>query len=57
MLRTALENRQRENRDSGMLKVVCPECSYTVRTIQQWIDTGLPTCVCDTEMELAKLNK
>jgi hypothetical protein len=31
-----------------------PACNYTVRTTQQWIDTGLPTCVCGTGMELAE---
>lgn len=29
-----------------MLKVVCEECDYTLRTTQKWIDVGLPTCVC-----------
>ena len=35
-----------------MLKVICPECGYTVRTTQQWIEQGLPTCPCGTDMEL-----
>lgn len=36
-----------------MLKVACPDCGYVVRTTQKWLDIGLPTCVCGTEMELA----
>lgn len=33
-----------------LLKVVCPDCEYTVRTTQKWIDVGLPTCTCGSEM-------
>lgn len=36
-----------------MLKVLCGECGYTVRTTQKWIDVGMPTCPCGTEMEEA----
>lgn len=36
-----------------MLKVECPDCGYTVRTTQKWIDFGLPTCVCGGEMVTA----
>lgn len=36
-----------------MLKVVCPEDGYTLRTTQKWIDIGLPTCPCGVEMEQA----
>jgi hypothetical protein len=34
-----------------MLKVVCPDDGYTLRTTQKWLDVGLPTCPCGTEME------
>jgi hypothetical protein len=34
-----------------MVKVICPECGYTVRTSQKWIDIGLPTCCCGEQME------
>ena len=34
-----------------MLKVKCPQCNYTVRTTQTWIDVGMPTCPCGTQME------
>lgn len=36
-----------------MLKVQCPDCDYTVRTTKKWIEQGLPTCPCGTEMETA----
>lgn len=35
-----------------MLKVVCPDDGYTLRTTKKWIDLGLPTCPCGNEMEL-----
>lgn len=35
-----------------MLKVTCPECGYTVRTTATWIEQGLPTCPCGTDMEI-----
>lgn len=49
----AIDKRGRKKQGTRLLKVVCRECGYTIRTTQQWIDTGLPTCVCGTEMELA----
>ncbi len=36
-----------------MLKVVCPNDGYTLRTTQKWIEFGLPTCPCGAEMEVA----
>lgn len=33
-----------------MLKAICPGCEYTVRTTAKWLETGLPTCPCGTEM-------
>lgn len=36
-----------------MIKLQCGECGYVVRTTQKWIECGLPTCVCSTEMEIA----
>lgn len=36
-----------------MLKVVCPEDGYTIRTTQKWLDLGTPTCPCGTQMEEA----
>jgi hypothetical protein len=34
-----------------MIKVVCPDCGYTVRASHKWIEIGLPTCPCGNEME------
>lgn len=36
-----------------MIKLLCPECGYNVRTTRQWIDQGLPTCPCGEEFEEA----
>jgi hypothetical protein len=38
-----------------MLKVTCTdrECGYVVRTTQKWVDVGLPTCHCGSDMALA----
>jgi hypothetical protein len=35
-----------------MIKLECPDCGYTVRTTRKWIDQGMPTCPCETPMEL-----
>lgn len=35
-----------------MIKVVCPADGYTLRTTQKWLDVGVPTCPCGTEMEV-----
>jgi hypothetical protein len=36
-----------------MLKLECPGCGYVARTTQKWLDVGVPTCPCGTEMESA----
>jgi hypothetical protein len=36
-----------------MLKLVAPCCGYTVRTTRKWIEVGMPSCPCGSEMELA----
>lgn len=33
-----------------MLKCECPACGYVVRTTQKWLNIGVPTCPCGTEM-------
>lgn len=38
---------------SRLLKVACPDCEYTVRVTAKWINVGLPTCPCGTEMGAA----
>lgn len=35
-----------------MLKVECPEDGYIVRTTRKWLEIGVPTCPCGTEMEV-----
>lgn len=35
-----------------MHKVYCPNCDYTVRITNKWIEVGMPTCPCGTEMVL-----
>lgn len=34
-----------------MLKILCPDCGYTLRTTKKWVEVGLPTCPCGGEME------
>ena len=36
------------------VKIECPEDGYTVRTTSKWLDIGLPTCPCGTEMEVSE---
>lgn len=36
-----------------MIKVICPDDGYTLRTTKKWIEVGVPTCPCGTEMEVA----
>lgn len=36
-----------------MLKVVCPDDQYTVRTTRKWLDLGMPVCPCGAQMEEA----
>lgn len=36
-----------------MLKVVCPDDGYTVRTTRKWLDVGLPSCPCGATMREA----
>jgi len=34
-----------------MLLIKCPDCGYQVRTTKKWLEVGVPTCPCGTEME------
>jgi len=38
---------------SRLVKCECAECGYVARITQKWIDTGLPTCPCGNDMEVA----
>jgi hypothetical protein len=33
-----------------MVKVECPADGYTLRTTRKWLEVGLPTCPCGTQM-------
>jgi hypothetical protein len=35
-----------------MLKLQCPTCDWSCRTTKKWIEQGLPTCFCGTELEV-----
>jgi hypothetical protein len=43
----------RKKQGTRMLKLICPECGYTVRTTAKWIEAGLPTCPCGPELQQA----
>lgn len=45
--------RPTKKQSTRMLKIVCPECGYTVRTSQKWLEHGLPTCACGEQMKEA----
>lgn len=36
---------------SRLVKITCGDCDYTARTTRKWLEVGLPTCPCGTEME------
>jgi hypothetical protein len=42
-----------KKQSTRMLKAKCPECGYTIRTSQKWLEVGLPTCPCGEEMKEA----
>jgi hypothetical protein len=42
-----------KKQSTRMRPLKCPECGYTVRTTKKWIDHGLPTCACGSEMQEA----
>jgi hypothetical protein len=41
-----------KKQSTRMLKIVCPDDGYTVRTTAKWIDVGLPSCPCGAEMDV-----
>lgn len=50
----ALKASGKEKKQSTrMLKVVCEDCDYTVRTTAKWLEVGTPTCPCGTLMVLS----
>ena len=34
-----------------MRLIRCPDCGYQARTTVKWLEVGIPTCPCGTEME------
>jgi hypothetical protein len=44
---------QPKKQEARMIKVVCPDCGYTLRTTRKWLDVGTPYCPCGTDMEEA----
>lgn len=43
-----------KKQSTRMLKVHCPECGYTVRTTQKWLDVGPPLCPQHAAMVIVK---
>lgn len=39
---------------SRMLKLICPNDGYTVRTTRKWLDVGSPSCPCGEVLTLDK---
>lgn len=40
----------KKTQTTRMIKLLCEDCGYTVRTTQKWIDEGLPSCPFGDEM-------
>jgi hypothetical protein len=49
-----LTPQSKPSQSTRMLKFVCPKCGWAARTSQKWIDLGLPTCACETLMEVVE---
>lgn len=46
----AIDFTTKKKQGTRMIKLVCPECTYTVRTTKKWIDTGIPICgICSED--------
>ena len=41
----------RKKEGTRLLKISCPDCGYTARVANKWLEVGLPTCCCGAEME------
>lgn len=42
-----------KKQSTRLLKLECGGCGYIVRTTAKWVETGVPTCCCGEEFELA----
>jgi hypothetical protein len=47
---SAVDPSQRKKQGTRMIKLVCPETGYTVRTTKKWLDLGLPISPAGHEM-------
>jgi hypothetical protein len=43
----ALAVGRRVKQTTNLLKAVCPQCGYTVRVTNKWVNLGLPNCSID----------
>lgn len=41
-----------KTQSTRMLKAECPDDGYTVRLTRKWVEVGMPTCPCGTELVL-----
>lgn len=41
---------ERKVQGTRLLKVMCPDCGYTIRVTRKWLDEGVPTCPCGALM-------
>lgn len=41
-----------KKQSTRMIKVECPSDGYIVRTTRKWLEIGVPTCPCGTEMQV-----
>lgn len=50
-------NTGRKPQATNMLKVMCEECGYTIRTTRKWLDKGTPLCLCNSQPMSLKESK
>lgn len=50
----AVDPSQRKKQGTRMIKLVCPETGYTVRTTKKWLAHGVPTSPAGCEMVVAE---
>jgi len=48
----AVDLNARKKQSTRMIKLVCPETGYTVRTTKKWLDLGLPLSPAGVEMQV-----
>lgn len=47
----SLKDLQLKKQTTRLIKVVCPDCGYTVRVTRQWLDEGNPRCPNGDDMD------